>query len=72
VTGGTTIYWIGTEDDEERELLKACNARCKQWGDEDCPRPDHYCTECEYDKAIALRTLDPKIIALIKSEEQEY
>lgn len=62
------IYWYGTEDQQERELLKACKARCKQWGKEDCPRPDHFCAECEMDMAFALRTRDPKIIEEIENE----
>lgn len=62
------IYWYGSEDQQERELLKACKARCKQWGKEDCPRPDHFCTECEMDMAFALRTRDPKIIEEIEND----
>jgi hypothetical protein len=50
-----TIYWEGSEDDQERELDRACEARCNQDGQEDCPRPEHYCTECEMDMAFALR-----------------
>jgi hypothetical protein len=63
-----TIYWTGTEDDRERELLAACKARCKQWGKEDCPRPDHFCDECESDMAVALRTRNPKVIEEIKND----
>ncbi|TCU34030.1 hypothetical protein [Rhizobium azibense] len=63
-----TIYWTGSEDDQERELVKACTARCKQWSEEDCPRPDHFCAECEHDMAVALRTRDPKIIEEIKND----
>lgn len=62
-----TIYWAGTEDDQERELLLACKSRCKQDGKDGCPRPDHFCTECEHDMAVALRTRDPKIIEEIKN-----
>jgi hypothetical protein len=61
-----TIYWTGTEDQQHRELQKACKARCKQWGSEDCPQPDIWCPECEHDMAVALRTHDPEIIAAIK------
>lgn len=64
-----TIYWHGSEDDAHRERVKACKSRCKQWGKEDCPRPDHFCDECESDMALALRTHDPKIIEDIKNEQ---
>lgn len=63
-----SIYWTGSEDDQHRELMKACKARCKQWGKEDCPHPDHFCDECHSDMAVALRTYDPKIIEEIKND----
>jgi len=65
---GHVIYWTGSEDDQHRELERACKARCKQWGKDDCPRPDHYCAECESDMAMALRTTDPGLIEEIKND----
>lgn len=53
------IHWSGSEDDQHRELMRACKARCKQWGKSGCPRPDHFCDECEHDMAKALRTPSP-------------
>lgn len=67
IKNGETIFWYGSEDEHEREMIKACQARCKQDDEDGCPRPDHFCTECEMDAAFALRTTHPKIIAAIKS-----
>lgn len=63
----TTIYWSGTEEQQHRELAKACKSRCKQYGKADCPRPDVWCDECEHDQAVAMRTTDPAEIAAIES-----
>lgn len=56
---GVSFRWEGTEDQEHRELMKACKSRCKQWGKEDCPRPDHWCDECEVDAHWEMR-ISPK------------
>lgn len=50
-----TIYWIASEDDRHREILKACKERCKRYGKADCPRPDHACDECEDDVNLKFR-----------------
>ncbi len=60
------IYWSGTEEQQHRKLAKACKARCKQYGSEDCPRPDIWCAECEHDQAVAMRTTDTAEIEAIK------
>lgn len=49
-----TIYWIGTEDQQHEERMKACRSRRKQWPDDECDR-DGKCDECSYDMMIALR-----------------
>lgn len=49
------IYWIASEDERHKALLKACRARCKQYGKVDCPRPDHACDECEDDVNMKFR-----------------
>lgn len=55
-----TIHWIGTEDDEQAERMKACKARRKRWGQGDCEDKDGSCSECEYDMAVALRAKEPR------------
>ena len=66
---GETIYWTGSEDEEHRELLKACEARCRRWGKDGCPQPDHFCDECQHDMAVALRTRNPQTIKAIQNGE---
>ena len=50
-----TVYWMGSEEDEQRERLKACKARIAQYGDDDMCEHDGMCGECEHDMAVALR-----------------
>jgi hypothetical protein len=38
-----------TEDEQFELERKECKERCAQWGKSDCPRPDHTCSECQYD-----------------------
>lgn len=54
-----TFRWEGTEDDLFREADKACKARCKEDGEDGCPREDHRCDECETDAKWALRVKKP-------------
>lgn len=67
------FQWRGTEDEQFRELDKACKARCNREGDEDCPHEDHWCAECEYDMAWALRVRksDPSSEMPRRQAEQE-
>lgn len=52
------MEWCGTEDEQRRERMIACEARRKKYPpkflDDDCGR-DGACAECEYDMAVALR-----------------
>lgn len=48
------VYWIGAEDQQQVERMKACRARCAQYGDDDCDK-DGSCAECEFDMTEALR-----------------
>lgn len=50
-----TIYWIGTEDEQHIARMKACKARRKEWGEDDCDEKDGSCAECEMDMAYDLR-----------------
>jgi len=53
------IEWEGTHDQEMQERMKACRARCEQYGDpddeDDCDG-DGSCAECTYDMMRALET----------------
>lgn len=51
----TTTYWIGNEDQQFAERMKACRARRKQYGQGCCEDKDGSCDECEDDMARALR-----------------
>lgn len=49
------VHWIGTEDDQFAERLKACRSRRTQYGQRSCSEKDGSCEECEHDMARALR-----------------
>lgn len=53
--GEHAINWIGTEDEQSAERMKACRARRKQYGQLCCEERDGSCAECEDDMAVALR-----------------
>lgn len=55
MTTDRTIYWIGSEDAQFAERMKACRARRKQYGQRSCEEKDGSCDECEDDMARALR-----------------
>lgn len=61
------IRWIGTEDEQFAERMKACRARRKQYGQSLCSEKDGSCDECEEDMARALRDT-PKRRAKIAAE----
>ncbi|HEY5793429.1 MAG TPA: hypothetical protein VIU82_00315 [Bosea sp. (in: a-proteobacteria)] len=61
-----TVYWIGTEDDQHRERIKACRARCKLYGRSSCEDKDGSCDECEEDMAHALRVTKERFDAHAK------
>lgn len=49
------IKWIGYEDEQFAERMKACKARRRQYGQGCCEEKDGSCDECEDDMARALR-----------------
>lgn len=49
------IEWEGTEAQQQAERMKACRARRRQYGQDECDDRDGSCTECEMDMAWALR-----------------
>lgn len=59
--GGRAYAWEGPEDLYDKQVIRACKARCKQWGKEDCPRLDHICSECEHDAHVAMSRSHPSI-----------
>lgn len=50
-----SFHWLGTEDEQFAERLKACKARRKQYGQSSCFEKDGSCDECEDDMHRALR-----------------
>lgn len=50
-----TVNWIGCEDEQFAERMKACKARRKQYGQSSCFEKDGSCGECEDGMARALR-----------------
>lgn len=54
-----TYTWIGTEEQQSDERMKACQQRRQQWGDDDCDH-DGSCEECAADMAKALETRESK------------
>lgn len=54
-----TIYWIGTEDQQHEERMKACRERREQYPDDECDN-DGSCFECTVDMWEALQV--PKAV----------
>ncbi len=52
--------WVGTEDQQHEERMKACLSRRKTCPDDECDE-DGSCTECKYDMHEALETDASKI-----------
>ncbi len=65
--GERTTYWIGSEDEQFAERIKACRARRKKYGQPSCEEKDGSCDECESDMAWALRVTKEKFEEHVKS-----
>lgn len=66
----TTTYWMGSEDQEHRERVKACRERSKQYGPCDEEQKGS-CAECEHDMARALRVSKAKFDRAVANGEIE-
>jgi len=67
VEAGQTIYWVGNEDQQFAERMKACRARRKKYGQSSCDEKDGSCDECEDDMARALRVTKAEFEAHARS-----
>lgn len=66
-----TVYWIGNEDEQFAERVKACKARRKEYGQASCFEKDGSCDECEHDMAVALRVTKAQFDAHMKDASHD-